>query len=100
MRGGVGSGGWGDDVSLFFSPFCPFIEGFLMCKVQRIVANNHGWPRLAKLFNGTVNTVRQVEVEKWIKARYPTIWAGLETKGFVMRYNNTRALALDVKMEP
>jgi hypothetical protein len=41
-----------------------------------------------------------VEVEKWITERYPDIWAKLEKKGFTIRYDDTRALPLDVKMEP
>ena len=56
--------------------------------------------RLAKLFNGAVNTTRQAKIEEWIGQRYPAVWAKLKTKGFQMRYNNTRVLPLDVRMEP
>jgi hypothetical protein len=56
--------------------------------------------RLAKLFNGSVTSIRQDEVERWIAERYPQIWDKLSRKGFQMRYNDTRALPLDVRMEP
>jgi hypothetical protein len=56
--------------------------------------------RLAKLFNGAVTSVRQVALEKWIKERYPEIWTKLEAMGFEMRYNDTRVLPMDVRMDP
>ena len=56
--------------------------------------------RLAKVFNGAVNTTRQAEIEQWIEGKFPDMWAKLRKLGFQMRYNHTKVLPLDVKMEP
>ncbi|KIW03101.1 uncharacterized protein PV09_05746 [Verruconis gallopava] len=55
---------------------------------------------LAKLFNGAVNSVKQVQTEKWIHERFPQAWARLENMGFRTTPKGTRELPIDVSMEP
>jgi pentatricopeptide repeat protein len=55
---------------------------------------------LGKLYNVAVNTVRQEEAEKWIMERYKGMWEKLGKKGFEMRWDGTREVGVDVRMEP
>ena len=55
---------------------------------------------MAKLFNGCITLARQADVENWIKERYPQNWTRLAAKDYHTRYNDTKVLPLDVRMDP